>query len=788
MRRQSLKLAYVQHPMVLLVHEDRGEPPVGERVAPWGAPDLPTYAERVRRNLRALQEFPDLLLNYEFSGVEMEMLATVAPDTVDTMREMAAKGRLAFVGGDYSQPHGHLFSGELNYRQLEIGLRVFAELVGYRVTCAFHQETCAHDQMPQLLRAFGFESAVPPDFTHTIIPLSLPGPSLIADGTMRGYRPVARDSAPRWSGLDGTTIPLVIPGIFRNDEYHRGLYRISDLCLDAPDLNEVEESRVERVRGIGEFVLLDAQAREEIGQHPPSWDARLVSYWSYSEGQWAEAMYRGIRSTESQLLAEETLHALYGSALREELDADWRTVLAAMHHDVHWIEVIHLKRTYLQRLEAVASRSREASARLVGLDGNRAQRSTREDTLAVINTLPLPRHEVVILRAFGSVPRGVERLDGRLVPSQCVPAREAPGKYDMYFVAELPACGVASYRLVDEGATVAEEVTAREAACQAGQTRYSVLADGTVREAVLPSGVNVLRAPGHDLRYLSEHGELVGGPDRPGTLLLYQGPVGDVIRVSAPVGDVPTEIEFLASPAIPHLEIWTCFTFDRHHIGVMWEDWTKLNTYWPTWGDTIRHDIPFGVIDGREGLPLYAPSWVSACGTRGGLAVINTGTPKHYVEDGTIASVLAWGGAKYTNRMHADFWLTKDHYDLSLHGRQDLHWAVHALPARHEEVDVARIAQRVNCPPLVFSAVSGTALPQPSWSLDLSQTSLVSSALFRNGSRPACRFYECGGAPQTVQQLKSALGLDVEVTDLAGVPLEVIGPYRIGYIILPMVP
>lgn len=92
----------------------------------------------MRRNLLALERLPDLCLNYEFSGVEMEMLAEVVPDAIATMREAVAKGRLAFVRGDYSQPRGHLYSGELNYRQLELGLRVLADLVNCRATCYFH--------------------------------------------------------------------------------------------------------------------------------------------------------------------------------------------------------------------------------------------------------------------------------------------------------------------------------------------------------------------------------------------------------------------------------------------------------------------------------------------------------------------------------------------------------------------------------------------------------------------------------------------------------------------------
>lgn len=787
MQKRPLKLAHVQHPMILLVHEDRGEPVVGERVAPWGAPDLTVYAERVRRNLAALRQYPELRLNYEFSGVEMEMLAEVAPDTIAAMRDMAAQGRLAFVGGDYSQPHGHLYSGELNYRQLDYGLRVFSELVNYRVTCAFHQETCAHDQMPQLLRAFGFQSAVPPEFPHTLVPISSPGPCLITDCCLgKGYFPIAKDSVAQWCGLDGSTIPLVIPGRFNSDEYHKGLYRAGHLGIHAPDMDDIADEYYQQVRAAGEFVLLDAQALEEIAHFPPHWQARLTTYWSYSEGQWAEAVYRKIRETEVQLVAEETMAALYAAPCRREFDGEWRTVLAAMHHDVHWMEVTDLKQTYLQRLDAVTARSRDCLAKL--LDG-RAASSQQDDTLHLINTLPYARREVVTLPAVGDVPLGVVGGDGTPIPCQCVPSLEQPDQFDLYFLADVPACGAMSYSLtsegLSEGAALPEGADAREAGIQAGETHYTLVEDGTVREAVLRNGTSVLRGPGNDLHFLDAEYQVVGGPGRGGKMVRYHGPVGDIVRVSAPIGDIPTEIEYLASPAMPWLAYTTRFHFHRHQLGVMWEDWTKLNAYWPTRGNAIRHDIPFGAIDGDAELPLYAPSWLSVRGDHGGLVLFNTGTPKHYVEGGTIANVLAWGRETYSNRMHVREWTQQTQYDLSLNGLQRIRSAVQGLSGNDTEVALARHAQRVNTPLQVFGAAQRLALPTPRWSLDLSQTSLLSSALFLRGDRPVCRFFAVGGSTQAIDELRQAIGSAVEVTDLNGRPLDTVTPYRIGYLMLP---
>jgi hypothetical protein len=275
-----------------------------------------------------------------------------------------------------------------------------------------------------------------------------------------------------------------------------------------------------------------------------------------------------------------------------------------------------------------------------------------------------------------------------------------------------------------------------------------------------------------------------GGSGRSGSLRHFRGPVGDIIQVESPVGDVPTKIEYLASPAVVGLNITTRFDFDHHLIGVMWEDWTKLNAYWPTVGETIRHDIPYGVIDGMDKLPLYASSWLSVFGSEGGLALINTGMPKHYVEDGTIANVLAWGRKEYSNRLQgSEEWVHA--YDLSLSGVHYLRSAVVALATDHSEVDIARRAQCVNHPLLVFHASQTDVLPKPYWSLDLSRTNLLSSSLSLRDGRPVCRFWESGGGSQTVEELREALGMNVDVTDLAGEPLEVIGPYRIGYLRLP---
>ena len=787
MKDTRFQFALVQHPMLLLIHEDRGVPPLAERIPPWGAPDAETYADRLRRNLDALRRYPDLRLNYEFSGVELEILAENAPDILSIMREMIQEGRLALVGGDYAQPHGQLFSGELNSRQIEHGLRVIHDLTGYVVRNNFHQETCLHDQLPQLLRAFGFQTASPPTFTHSVTPVSAAEPPDLIKSAEGGYVPLAADSVASWRGLDGTEIPVVILGLARGSaldprqirqEAYKGLYRSSRVILAAPDLAEIEPERYKFMQRLGESVLLDRALSDVVENQAPTWQVRLHSYWSYAEGEWAEAVSRQIRRAEAVLLAEEMQATLRAAEPREGFVADLRTVLAAMHHDVHWVEVTDLKRKYLRRLAEVKKRARAEISRLVG--GTAGEGPISAGRVKVINTLPYGREEIVRLRTMGTA--RVAQADGTVIPSLCLPSWDDPSRTDLLFAARVPSCGEAEYRILADDARAATGASCDETAVLAGTHEYAIGADGTVR-SVMVDGRSVLAGPGHDLHYLTPDGKLVGGPGRPGKMVRFRSDLGDVLRVSAPVGDVMAEIEFVASPRHPFLVITTRLIFNGHEIGTMWEDWTKLNAYWPVTGRSIRHDIPFGTVSGREGVPLYAPHWLSVQGPAGGLAVFNTGTPKHYVEQGVIGCVLAWGGRTFTNRTNPN-WEERQVYDLTLRGTHMIRSGAMALAPGASEVILTRAAQSLNSPMLV-DQVPGAEGGQPRvWTVDLGGTGLIGTALLSRDGRPVCRFFEPAGQPHPVQDIRAALGAEGQVTGLDGRILDRVDPYRIGYLTL----
>src|SRR5438128_631271 len=116
--------------MYLIIREDDG---CAERTPPWGAPDIGSYIERLRQNLVVLRANPQLKVGFEWSGLELELLAEDAPDVLDEMLALAQAGQVAFYNGTYSQPHLQTLSAEANYRQFEFGARVYRELCRHPV-------------------------------------------------------------------------------------------------------------------------------------------------------------------------------------------------------------------------------------------------------------------------------------------------------------------------------------------------------------------------------------------------------------------------------------------------------------------------------------------------------------------------------------------------------------------------------------------------------------------------------------------------------------------------------
>ena len=63
---------------------------------------------------------------------------------------------------------------------------------------------------------------------------------------------------------------------------------------------------------------------------------------------------------------------------------------------------------------------------------------------------------------------------------------------------------------------------------------------------------------------------------------------------------------------LPRLDFILTLDFDDTMFGNYWQDDSKLNVYWPVAPTgKINHDIPFGVIPGRQERSFFATNWDS---------------------------------------------------------------------------------------------------------------------------------------------------------------------------------
>src|SRR4030042_1585065 len=105
------KVALAQHPMYLIIKEDSQ---CAERTPPWGEPTIERYINRVRDNLATVRRYPQLKIGYEWSALELEMLAQEGPDVLAEMLALAKEGRVTFYKGTYAQPPLQALSSEAN--------------------------------------------------------------------------------------------------------------------------------------------------------------------------------------------------------------------------------------------------------------------------------------------------------------------------------------------------------------------------------------------------------------------------------------------------------------------------------------------------------------------------------------------------------------------------------------------------------------------------------------------------------------------------------------------------
>ncbi len=421
-----------------------------------------------------LDEYPEFVFNHNESML-YEWTKAYRPELFERIRSHVQNGRWAVAGGWFLQPDCNLPCGESIARQILLGRQFFREEFGIEPKVAYNLDTFGHNgNLPQFLRQAGYEAYV--HFRPT------PGEKAIGDFIYR------------WRGVDGAEIPALRPPC--------GWY-----CTHPQDPIEAKIERmralaVERNRPLTAFwgagnhgggatrADLEKIRAARDGQ-PPLVHARLEDYCRdvvipvsadqpVVEGELQKCFtgcYTSIieikqrnRRGEGLLLAAERYAALAWWLLGEaypgaDLDAAWKDVLLNQFHDI-------LPGSCIRE----AARS---SAEIMGRSATNAREIALRAQLALLKSVdPKEPLTVRLLNPQASARRVPALVDvqvathpaqvhgkrlalfdaeGRPVARQLLAYKSntADWRTAFLFEADLPALGLAEYRIAFEEASPA---------------------------------------------------------------------------------------------------------------------------------------------------------------------------------------------------------------------------------------------------------------------------------------------------------------------------------------------
>lgn len=773
------KYALVQHPMWLIIAEDSI---CAERTPPWGCASLDEYARRLERGLDALERFPELHLNFDFSAMELEDLAARCPDMMVRIRSLASSGRITFLNGTCSQPHLHILSVESAIRQFEEGLSVITGLTGCAVTCYASQEPGFSPQLPQILRAFGYTTACTPDFPFGLV---------IEQGSIQHWDKkwewLAGDDMVRWRGLDGSEIALWLKssGYFDesacSDDAQHGLLHRARLRTDMPDMVEIDEDWVRRRSQVCAFVRLDKTLRELADACPPETVARIDANYAYVEGVDAEELSRANVRAETALFTLEAGVALLRTEDAPDLSPLWKTLLACQHHDAYWTGAPELRAKSIAKLNDLTLHARDELERLCDRLLHQMPQEPNNDS-AVMLLHPYARpHKMPV--TFAARP-GCALFDshGRELPAQ------ASGDGMVTMIAE--AGGAGCVRVVSRpgDTTLPREDVFKDEFQYCGEF-YSAIIERSGRISLRAGNADL---NGNIWQYIDD-GRIVS-PVISGPGTATRGPVFDRCELLTRLADIDIRTRVTFYHALPWFEVETCLHFEQPtELGDFFDDRTKLHFSWTLSGvDSIRYasgGCPEHARIGRS-FPVYP--WLDVSSKTGGIALCFFNATKCWVDaSGHLNCVAAWGhnGDRFHNRqgplpgiMGPLNWSKS--MDLRLRGDYTIRYCVwpHADDAGNGVI--ADWAACLHLPPVALSVQRGWQGVAEEF-VALNTPGLIPLSLRRVGEgEVALRFMEVDGIEW---DLDVVIGRNWQIAglhNLDGSACEKVRPYAIAEVLL----
>ena len=719
----------------------------------------------------------------DFDAYTFEEMAYRAPKATALMRRLVETGQLEVVNGTYAQPFARSTSGESFLRQLHYGLTAIREALGTEVKIFYSQEPAYFPQLPQLLSHQGFEGVV-----------------LRTQWAAFGTDPAEAATVVRWQGPDGSTLPTVPRYPFQQYERqratHRGLANMSlaagdrpdwepdslapfaraaqEWGIDAPlvtDLKDVNMpdapwGRAVEAAGMANVHFVTAsEYLSQVGDEGPAVSYSLDDLPSTLPwGLQGEMLVKARAEAEGTLLLAERLEAIaYAMGHGESgtaLDAAWKNLCMAQHHDLHVCGPWHSRR-HDRCMAAVgceyARDARQAAEAVSDSALSFLAERVPGDVLA-FNPSPWPRRAYLELTVPASQDtEPIALLDeGRALPCQRV--HQTGEAWTLGFVADLPALGYKTFRLGIPGPGAGDERPRPPFSAQfhedgslsmaaAGQTLmtvgnfFTVWRDGQWHDS--RSGVQrvtqVVEGPVFN-RYQLE-GEVAGVPFCQHTTL-YR----DLARVDGQV-----TFDFGAG-----VYLGPQMADDRPDRAMAVQDDKKLAVALISPLQTAYCDSPF-LVSETHGENLVGLHWAGLEGDGLGVALLNRGTRGYHLdrERGMLRNVLGWGPEEWTYASDNSISRGRSRY-TTLQGCHTYEYAFYPYRSRLE-AQRAALDYNLPCQSLLATGQAGAMLPPAISFLTVEPDEALVTALLLQEGQVHARLWNCSDHEITAR-LRPSLG------------------------------
>ncbi len=710
---------------------------------------------RVEKSLNTaeewLEKYPGFKVGTESEAWAYDYLREHNPSLLGRIRNLSEKynGRFGIGTCTYGQPLSCFIDGESNIRQLFYARECLQNHFDIEPQVYLMSEHAMHAQMPQLLRGFGFKSAIMRTFFQ-----------------MYGHNPETDAPVVWWKGLDGSkmhALPTYVGGgawlggfaldnwimtryghpqatttleEFRRQFSARGITPLlAARCDDVPWQHESLPADYHQKPGYT-WILLEEiprvfQEPEQTFTTKPG-DFAVRMPWGLS----ANEIWNRDRESVTQVLTAERLAAievLFSGKARYDalLDDAWKNLLVAQHHDIQIGGRTKDSRQF-------HSQSIQASQKALGSAARSLITSKSRRATVVFNPLSWKRHDIV----------------------------SAGGKDISLSIAPLSLSRITPPR--DQRSTTITSI----------RKRYTVQNDfwdidfdsqGTIAALRDSTGIDRLNP---DRR----NGGLAGVIN--GTARASKGTVSQIT-------ETPLVTRVYSEGYIELIPFRTVTTVYRHHPRIDFDMSVTLTNeaigrllfdqMTPSWQTDagIAHeeklrvrfypilarqnafgvrDVPFGIDETRDRY-IQGIYWTALTDGHQGIGVFNRGTMCSVWErDGALSVPLAYS-------IPRDLWRRR-----RIEGTHRYRFSIMPFSGNWKDADLYRKALEYNFPVVVLPGKGSPSAPLQNPLIDIDSPNVILSALFPSENKVYMRLAELSGQATTTRiQLSGNLEITEEV-------------------------